>query len=109
VLSTKGRVFYSVGMSEVALRGKPKLCRVSVSVSRAELSKAVGSVQPRAHKRAEGNGFRGNAGKDIKGVSGDNVGEVRDYGNAVPGIGSLIGRDVNGWRGMRKSRGRVRM
>jgi len=95
-------------MSEVASRGKPKLYRVSVSASRVELSKAVGSVWPRAHKRAEGNGFRGNMGKDIKGVSRDNVGEVRDYGNAVPGIGSLVDRDVNGWHSMRKSRGRVR-
>jgi hypothetical protein len=96
-------------MSEVAPRGKPKLCRVSVSASRAELSKAVGSVRPRVHKRAKGNGFRGNMGKDIKGVSGDDVREVRDYSNAVPGIGSLVGRGVNGWRGMRKSRGRIRM
>jgi hypothetical protein len=48
-------------------------------------------------------------GKDIKGMSGNNVREVRDYSNAVPGVGSLVGRSINGWRGMRKSRGRVRM
>jgi hypothetical protein len=41
-------------------------------------------------------------------MSGDNVREVRDYSNAVPSIGSLVGRGVNGWGGMRKSRGRVR-
>jgi len=96
-------------VSEVAPRGKPKLCEVSVSALRAELSKAVSSVWLEVHKRAKGNRFRGNTGKDIKGVSGDNIREVRDYGNAVPGIGSLIGRGVNRWRGMRKSRGRVRM
>jgi hypothetical protein len=96
-------------MSEVASRGNPKLCRVSVSALRAELSKAVGSVWPGVYKRAEGNGFRGNAGEDIKGVSRDNIREVRDYSNAVPGIGSLIGRGVNGWHSMRKSRGRVSM
>ena len=95
-------------MSEMAPRGKPKLCEVSVSALRAELSKVVGSIRPGAHKGAKGNGFRGNVGKDVKGVSGDNIREVRDYGNAVPGIGSLIGRSVNGWHGMRKSRGRVR-
>ena len=95
-------------MSEMAPRGKQKLCAVSVSPSRTELSKAVGSVWLGTHKGVEGNGFRGNAGKDIKGMGGDNVGEVGDYSNAVPGIGSLVGRSVNGRHGMRKSRGRVR-
>jgi hypothetical protein len=50
----------------------------------------------------KGNRFRGNAGKDIKGMSGDYVREVRDYSNAVPGIGSFVGRSVNGRGGMRK-------
>jgi hypothetical protein len=97
-----------MSMSKVAPRSKPELCRVSVSTLRAELSKVVSSVRPGAHKRAKGNGFRGNAGKDIKGMGGDNIGEVRDYSNAVPGIGSLIGRSVNRQCGMRKSRGRVK-
>ena len=101
-------MFQGVGMSEVALRGKPELCGVSVSSSRAEFSKVMSSVRPGAHKRAKGNRFRGNMGKDIKGMSGDNVGEVGDYGNAVPGIGGLVGRSVSRRRGMRKSRGRVR-
>ena len=92
----------------MAPRGKPKLCGVSISTSRPELGKAMSSVWPTAHKGAEGNGFGGNTGKDIKGMSGDNVREVRNHGNAVPGIGSLIGRGVNGRCGMRKSRGRVR-
>jgi len=96
-------------MSEVAVRGEEELCVVSVSASRVELSKVVGSIWPMAHEGAKGDGFGGNVGKDIKGVSGDNVGEVRDYGNAVPGIGGLIGRGVNGWGRVRKSRGRVRM
>jgi len=95
-------------MSEVAPRGKPKLCGVSVSTSRAELSEAVGSVRPGAHKGVKGNRFRGNVGKDIKGMSRDNIREVRDYGNAVPGIRSLVGRSIIGWCSMRKSRGRVR-
>jgi hypothetical protein len=97
-----------MGMSEMASRGKPKLCGVSVSALRAELSKAVSSVQPGAHKGVKGNGFRGNVGKDIKGMSRNNVRKVRDYSNAVPGIGSLVGRGVNGRHGIRKSRGRVR-
>jgi len=95
-------------VSEVASRSKPKLCRVSVSALRAELSKEVSSVRPVTHERSKGKRFRGNVGEDIKGMSGDNIGEVRDYDNAVPGIRSLVSRSVNRWRGMRKNRGRVR-
>jgi hypothetical protein len=97
-----------MGVSEVASRGEEELCVVSVSASRTELSKAMGSIWPMAHEGANGNGFGGNTGEDIKGVSGDNVREVRDHSNAVPGIGSLVGRGVNGWGRVRKSRGRVR-
>ena len=96
-------------MSKVAPRSKPELCGVSVSTLRAELSKAMSSVWPGAHKRVKGNRFGGNVGKDIKGMSRDNIREVRDYSNAVPGIRSLVGRSVNGQCSMRKSRGRVRM
>ena len=77
-------------------------------MSRAELSETVGGIRPGAHEGAKANGFRGNTGKDVKGVSRDNVGEVQDYGNAVPGIGGFVSRSVNRRRGMRKSRGRVR-
>jgi hypothetical protein len=108
MLSTEGWVFQGMGMSEMAPRGEEELCVISVSASRMELSKAVGSIWPTAHEGAKGNGFRGNTGEDIKEVSGDNVREVRDYGNAVPGIGSLIDRGVNGRGRVRKSRGRVR-
>jgi len=66
------------------------------------------SIWPTAHKGAKGNGFRGNVRKDIKGMSVDDIREVRDYSNAVPGVRSLIGRCINGWGSMRKSRGRVR-
>jgi len=89
-------------------RGKPELCGVSISASGMELGKAVGSVWPMAHKGAKGNGFGGNAREDIKGMSGNNVGEVGDHGNTVPGIGSLVGRGVNGQGRMRKSRGSIR-
>ena len=47
-------------------------------------------------------------GEDIKGVSRNGVREVRDDGNTVPSIGGFIGRCVNRWGGMRKSRGRIR-
>jgi hypothetical protein len=68
----------------------------------------MSSIGPTAHKGAKGNWFRGNAGEDINGMSGDNVREVRDYSNAVPGVRSLVGRCVNGWSRVGKSRGRVR-
>ena len=95
-------------MSEMASRGKPEFHGILVSVLRAELSKAVSSIRPAAHKRAEGNGFRGNTREDIKGMSRNDVREVQDYGNAVPGIGSLIHRCVDGQGRVRKSGGRVR-
>ena len=95
-------------MSKVPSRGELELCGVSVSTSGVELSEAMSSVWLGAHKGANSNRFRGNVGKDIKGMSGDKVRKVRDYGNAVPGIGSLIRGSVNGRGGMRKSRGRVR-
>jgi hypothetical protein len=108
MLSTEGQVFQGMGMSEMAPRGKEELCVITISASRTELSKAVGSIWPTAHEGAKGNGFGGNMGEDIKGVSGDNVRKVRDYSNAVPGIGSLIGRGVNRRGRVRKSGGRVR-
>jgi len=97
-----------MGVSEVALRGEEELCVVPVSASRVELSKAMGSIWPAAHEGVEGNGFGGNTRKNIKGVSRDDIREVRDYSNAVSGIGSLVGRGVNGRGRVRKSRGRVR-
>jgi hypothetical protein len=98
-----------MSVSEVALRGEEELCVVSISASRTELGKAMGSIWPAVHEGANGNRFRGNAGEDIKGVSRNNVRELRDHSNAVPGIGSLVGRGVNGQGRVRKSRGRVRM
>ena len=95
-------------MSEVASRGEPELCAIPVSTSRVELRKAVSSIWPATHKGMEGNGFGGNMREDIKGMSRNDVWEVRDHSNAVPGVGSLVGRGVNGWCSMRKSRGRVR-
>jgi len=77
-------------------RGEPELCGVSISAPGMELGKVMSSIWPTVHKGAEGKGFRGNARKDIKGMSRDNVGEVRDHSNAVPGISSLVGWCVNG-------------
>jgi hypothetical protein len=47
--------------------------------------------------------------EDVKRVSRNSIGEVRDNSNTILGIRGLVGRCINGWGGMRKSRGRVRM
>ena len=98
-----------MSVSKVALRSEPEFCEVSISMSRAELGEAMGSIRPGMHKGMHCQGFRSDVGKDIKGMGGDDVREVRDYSNAVPGVRSLVGGRVNGQGRMRKSRGRVRM
>jgi len=95
-------------MSEMPSRGKPELCVIPVLASGVERGEAMGSVRPGAHKGAEAKGFRGNAWKDIKRMGWDDIREVRDYSNAVLGIRGFVTRGINGWGGMRKSRGRVR-
>jgi hypothetical protein len=97
-----------MAVSKVASRSEPKLCGISVGTSRAKLSKAMGGIGPRMHKGTHSHGFRSDTGKDIKGMGRDNVREVRDYSNAVPGIRSIVGRHINGQASVRKSRGRVR-
>jgi hypothetical protein len=102
-------VLQSMCMSKVPYRGKPELCVISISALGTELSKVMSSIWPGAHKGAKSKGFRGNAWKDIKRMGWDNVREVKDYGNAVLGIRSLVDRGRNRWGRVRKSRGRVRM
>jgi hypothetical protein len=98
-----------MGMSKMAPRSKPEFCVIAIGMSGVELSEAMSSIWPRAHEGAKGNWFGGNAGEDVKGMSRNNVREVGDHGNAVPGVGSLVGRSVNGWGSKRKSRGSFRM
>jgi hypothetical protein len=47
--------------------------------------------------------------EDVKRVSGNSIGKVRNDGNAVSGIGSLVRTCINRWGNVRKSRGRFRM
>ena len=42
-------------------------------------------------------------------MSRNSIGEVRDDSNAIPGIRCLVGGCINGWEGVRKSRGGIRM
>jgi len=101
-------VLQGMSVSKMPAWGEEEFCVIPISVTGSEISKMMGSIWPATHKGMESNGFRGNTGEDIKRMGGDNFREVRDHGNAVPGIGSLIRRGVNGRSGMRKSRGRVR-
>jgi len=101
-------VFQGMGVSKVPSWGEKEFCIVTISSSGNELGKAMSSIRPTAHEGAESNRFGGNMGEDIKGVSGNNVGEVRDNGDAVSGIRSFIGGSVVGWSRVRKSRGKVR-
>jgi hypothetical protein len=71
-------------------RGNPEHGWIAVSLSRTELSEVVSSVRPEAHKGVEGNRFGGNTGENVKRVSGNGIGEVRDNSNAVPSIRSLV-------------------
>ena len=80
----------------MAARGEVELPELPVSTPGVELGEAMSSIRPRTHKGAKRKGFRGKAWKDIKGVSGNNVREVRGYSNAVPGIRSLVGRAMDG-------------
>jgi hypothetical protein len=79
-----------MGVSKMPSRGKPELCVVSIRVPGVELGEAVSSVWPRAHEGSKSKRFGCNAGKNIKGMGGDNIREVGDYSNAIPGIRSLI-------------------
>jgi hypothetical protein len=53
-------------------------------------------IEPRLHKASKAKRFRGKIWEIIKGVSGDNVGEVRNNGGGrwgcIPGIRCRIGR-----------------
>jgi hypothetical protein len=92
----------------MGLRGNPECHRVSVNMSGMELSEAVRGIRPRMHKGMHSYRLRSNMGKDVQRMGRDDIREVRDYSNAVPSIRSIVGRCVNGWGSVRKSRGRVR-
>jgi hypothetical protein len=97
-----------MSMSKVTLWGNLELGGICIGMSGMELSKAMGGIGPRLHKGVKGKGFRGNVGKNVQRMSGNNVREVRDDSNAVPGIRSLVQRCISGWSSVRKSRGRIR-
>jgi hypothetical protein len=52
-------------MSKVAPWGNPELGEIPVSMSGMEFYKAMSGIGPRAHKRAKGEGFGGNTGKNV--------------------------------------------
>jgi len=52
-------------MSKVTPWGNPELGEIPVSTSGIEFCKAMSGIEPRAHKRVKGEGFGGNAGKNV--------------------------------------------
>jgi hypothetical protein len=104
----KGTMLKGVGMSKVRASCEPKLYIVIIYAVGAKLGKAVGNIRGRAHQGADGERFRLKAEEVIKEMGRNNVGELGDHSNAVPGVnrvkeGIRIGQE----RG-RKSRGRFR-
>jgi hypothetical protein len=71
--------------------------------------KAMRIVGPRSHKATKEKGFRGNVQKDIKGVSRNNVGELRYNSWGRWGCIPSLRGGISAGRRRRKSRGRVRM
>jgi hypothetical protein len=105
--TAKGNMLKGVSISLVRARCRPKLHKTTISMQGTELG--MRSIRPETQEGFKGKGFRSNMGKDVKGMSGDNVREGRDYSDAVSGIryfkeGSVIGGEGR----RRKSRGRVR-
>jgi hypothetical protein len=98
-----------VFMSLMGLGHELEFCRVVIHPVRAELREVVSRVGPGVKKGLKVERFRSEIGQDIKGMSRDGVREVGDNDKAIPCIGGFIGGCGDGWRGVRKSGGRVRM
>jgi hypothetical protein len=73
-----------------------KLPIVSICSIWVEDGEAMHIVWPRSHKASKADGFRGKMWEIIKGVSGDNVREVRNNSRGrwgcISGIGCRIGK-----------------
>ena len=77
-------------VSKMPSRGEKEFCVVSISSLGNELGKAMGGIRPTVHEGSNSNRFGGDAREDIKGMSRNDVREVRDHGNAVPDIRSFV-------------------
>jgi hypothetical protein len=82
-------------MGLVGLGHKVELCRIVVYAIRSEIREVVGRIGLRVKEWLETKGFRGEIRENIKEVSGNNVGKVRDKGEAILHIGGLRGGHVN--------------
>ena len=107
-LKTEGLMFKSVCMGHMRVGCQVELPVIGIHMVWAKGSKMVCIIGPRSHKAFKAKGARGKAWKDIKQVSGDNVGELRDNSGGrwghIPGLGGRVSIG-----GRRKSRARLRM
>ena len=96
-------------MSLIRLGCELEFCRIVIYLVRMELREAVSRVGPEVKERLEVEWFGRKMGEDIKGMSRNSIGEVRDNSEAVPHFRGFIGRCIGRWGGVRKSGGGVRM
>ena len=93
-LETEGLVFQGVCVSHVRASCEVELPIVSIGPVWTEVGKAVTIVRPRTHKAFSAERFWGNMWKNIKRVSGNNIGELgnnsRGRWGRIPGIRSRI-------------------
>jgi hypothetical protein len=100
----------SMSVHLMRARHKLKLCINTISTEGMELSKTMRGIRRGMQERSEGKGFWFKTRKDVKGVGRDDIREVRDYSDGVPGIGGLKeGCVIGGQRRREKSRSSVRM
>jgi hypothetical protein len=108
MLKTEGLVLKTMHMGYMRVGCQAELPIICICMVWVEGSEMVRIIGPRSHKATKVKRFKGEMGKDIKGVSRNNIGELRydsrGRWGCIPSLGGGIGK-----RSGRKSRGRVRM
>jgi hypothetical protein len=107
MFTAKGMMLKGMSVSEMRVRRKLKLGVIAVSAKGAELGKTMRGIRWGTQQGSKTERFWFDTGEDIKGVSGDDVREARDYSNAVPGV-RRVKEGIGIRRRGRKSRGRFR-
>jgi hypothetical protein len=89
-LETEGLVLQGVRVSYVRASCEAELPIISIGSVQTKVGEAVTTVRPRSHKALQAEGFWGDAWKDVKRVSGNYIGELRNNSGGrwgrIPGI-----------------------
>ena len=106
-LKIEGLVLKSMYMGYMGVGCQAELSVISIYMVGMEGIEMMHFIGPRSHKATKVKGFRGKARKDIKRVSRNNIGELRNNSRGrwghIPGLGGRVSIG-----GRRKSRGRLR-